>query len=99
MFFVTLTFGANRQAAGQHMEGHKAWLKRGFDDGIFLVAGSLTPGEGEAGGGGILAHGLPRLDLERRVAEDPFVAEDVVRPGIVELAPARADDRLSFVLP
>ena len=48
MFFVTLTFGANRQAAGQHMEGHKAWLKRGFDDGIFLVAGSLTPGEGEA---------------------------------------------------
>ncbi|MFC3228470.1 YciI family protein [Marinibaculum pumilum] len=98
MFFVTLTFGANRQTAAQHMDGHKAWLKRGFDDGVFLVAGSLAPGEGDDGGGGIVAHGLSRTDLERRVAEDPFVAEGVVRPRIVELAPARADDRLAFLL-
>ena len=30
---------------------------------------------------------------------DPFVAEDVVTAEIVELAPSRADDRLSFLLP
>ncbi len=26
------------------MLGHNGWIKRGFDDGVFLLAGSLQPG-------------------------------------------------------
>jgi hypothetical protein len=32
------------------------------------------------------------------VNEDPFVAEDVVRAEILEITPAKADERLGFLL-
>lgn len=94
MFIVLLKFAANRADAGRLMEGHKAWLRRGFDDGVFLVAGSLQPRLG----GGVLAHGTTLAELQHRVAEDPFVVEKVVDAEIVELAPSRADPRLDFLL-
>ena len=94
MFIVQLRFSANKARAGEFMEGHKAWLQRGFDDGVFLLAGSLRPNLG----GGIVAHNTSRADLESRVGDDPFVAEGVVDAEIVELAPARADARLSFLV-
>jgi uncharacterized protein YciI len=93
MFIVLLRFSANRQKAGPLMESHKAWLKRGFDDGVFALAGTLLPGTG----GGIVAHGISRAELEARISDDPFVAEDVVRAEILELEPSKTDTRLDFL--
>ena len=92
MFVVLLRF-ANKSKAGPLIESHKAWLKRGFDDGVFLLAGSLQPNLG----GGIVAHNTTLDALQRRVGDDPFVAEKVVTAEILEIAPSRADDRLSFL--
>jgi uncharacterized protein YciI len=92
MFIVTLRF-ADRTKAPQFMEGHNAWIKRGFDDNVFLLAGSLRPNAG----GAILAHNISRADFESRVQEDPFVAQGVVTADILEIAPGRADDRLAFL--
>ncbi len=39
MFIVLLEFSDNKGQASQFMEGHKAWIRRGFDDGIFLLVG------------------------------------------------------------
>ena len=94
MFVVLLKFSNNKDQAGRFMEGHKAWLTRGFADGVFLVAGTLDSGAG----GGILAHGATRAEIEARVGEDPFVAGDVVTAEIHEIAASRADDRLGFLL-
>lgn len=94
MFIVQLRFSENKAQAGQFMEGHKAWLQRGFEDGVFLLAGSLQPNLG----GGIVAHNTSLEALQSRVDEDPFVAEGVVSAEIVEMTPARADERLSFLL-
>ena len=94
MFIVLLKFSDNKGNASQFMEGHKEWLKRGFDDGVFLLAGSLQPNLG----GAIVAHDTSRSDLESRVDADPFVAEKVVEAEILEISPARADERLSFLL-
>ena len=94
MFVVLLKFSDNKGQAGQFMEGHKEWLKRGFDDGVFLLAGSLQPNSG----GGILAHNTSLADLKGRVQADPFVAEGVVSTEILEIAPSRADERLKFIL-
>ncbi len=60
---------------------------------MFLLAGRLQPGLG----GGILAHDTTREDIEKRVSEDPFVAERVVVAEIFEIAPARTDERLQFL--
>ncbi len=94
MFVVLLKFSANKAKAGQFMDGHNAWLRQGFAEGVFLLAGSLKPGLG----GAILAHGATAEDLQRRVNEDPFVAEDVVRAEILEIAPSKMDDRLNFMV-
>jgi uncharacterized protein YciI len=94
MYIVLLRFSDNKANASQFMEAHKEWLKRGFDDGVFLLAGGLQPNLG----GGILAHDTSQSELERRVNADPFVAENVVNAEILEIAPARADARLDFLL-
>jgi hypothetical protein len=49
-------------------------------------------------GGGILAHNISLPDLEARVNSDPFVAEKIVSAEILEITPAKADDRLNFLL-
>jgi len=94
MHIILLKFSTNASRAGQFMDGHKAWIKRGFDDGVFLLAGSLEPGIG----GGILAHQMSLPELQRRVNDDSFVAENVVTAEIYELDPGRADDRLQFLV-
>lgn len=95
MFVVLLRFSANKSAAGQYMDGHQQWIKKGLDDSVFLLVGSIQSGLG----GAVLAHGISKEDLEERVKADPFVAQDVVRAEIIEIAPGMADDRLKFLLP
>jgi uncharacterized protein YciI len=93
MFIVFLKFSDNKGAAGQFMEGHKAWLKRGFDDGVFLLAGSLKPQRG----GGIMAHNISRDDLQIRINDDPFVVHDIVAPEIIEFEPTQRQPSLDGV--
>ncbi len=95
MFIVLLRFSDNKARAGEFMDGHNAWLKRGFDDGVFVLAGSLQP----SAGGGILAHQTEREELETRVNEDPFVTENVVAAEILEITPGKTDERLTFLAP
>ncbi|MGO4870461.1 MAG: YciI family protein [Roseiarcus sp.] len=92
MFIITLRF-ADKTKAPQFMDGHNAWIKRGFDDGIFLLVGSLQPNAG----GAIIAGNSSRADIEARVQEDPFVTGGVVRADILEIAPGRTDERLAFL--
>lgn len=94
MFVVMLKFSTNKAQAAKFMDGHKAWIKRGFDDGIFLLTGSLSPNLG----GAIVAHNTSLVELQGRVSEDPFVAEDIVTAELVEIAPSQADSRLGFLL-
>lgn len=94
MFIVLLRFSTNRHLVDQHIEGHREWIERGVDEGVFLLVGTLKPHSG----GAIMAHETSLPELEDRIAADPFVAADVVRPEIIEVAPTHADKRLSFLL-
>jgi uncharacterized protein YciI len=94
MFIVLLNFSGNKGQASQFMEGHNEWIRRGFDDGVFLLVGSLQPQLG----GGIAAHNTTLADLQSRVNADPFVAQNVVTAEILEITPAKADERLQFLV-
>ena len=94
MFIVLLKFSDNKGQAGQFMEGHNSWIKRGFDDDVFLVVGSLQLNLG----GGIVAHNTSIADLQTRVNDDPFVAQNIVTAEIIEMTPSKADERLKFLL-
>lgn len=93
MYVVLLKFAENRARAPDFMDGHNAWLRDGFEAGVFLAAGSLLPGAG----GGILAHNTTREALQARIGADPFVAEGVVVAEVLEIAVARTDPRLDFL--
>ncbi|MEW6561615.1 MAG: hypothetical protein AB1400_00085 [Pseudomonadota bacterium] len=94
MFIVLLKFSSNKSQAGQFMEGHKEWIERGIEDGVFVLVGSLQPNLG----GGIVAHNTSLPDLQRRVNNDPFVTENIVSAEILEITPAKVDERLKFLL-
>lgn len=94
MFAIFLKFAENRSKAPEFMDAHKAWIQQGFDDGVFLMVGSLQPNMG----GAVLAHGVSRDEIETRVNADPFVVEGIVSAEILEISPARADQRLDFLM-
>jgi len=94
MFVILLKFSENKSKAGELMEGHNEWLKRGFEDGVFLLVGSLQPNLG----GSVIAHNTSLSELNERVKEDPFVAENIVSSEIFEIEPKKADERLNFLV-
>ena len=94
MFIVLLKFSDNKAQAGEFMDGHNAWIQRGFEDGVFLLVGGIQP----SAGGGIVAHKTSINELEIRVNEDPFVANNVVSAEIIEISAAKADERLQFLV-
>jgi uncharacterized protein YciI len=95
MYVVLLKFAENKGRAGDFMQEHNAWIKRGLDDGLFLLVGSLQPGLG----GAIVAHGVSPADLQARIDADPFVVHGIVEAEILEIKPGKADPRLAFLLP
>lgn len=92
MYVITLKF-ADKSKAPPLMEGHNAWIRQGFDDGVFVLVGSLQPNAG----GALLARNVQRAEIEDRVAQDPFVAKGVVTAEIAEITPNRTDDRLAIL--
>ncbi len=94
MFIVLLKLSSDKGRAGQFMAGHKEWLKRGFDDGVFVLSGTLQPSLG----GAIVAHNTSLPELQDRVNSDPFVAESIVNAEILDITPSKADERLKFLL-
>jgi len=77
------------------MAGHNVWIKQGFEDGVFLLVGSLQPNLG----GSVIAHNSSLAELQQRVGDDPFVAENVVSVEILEIDPKISDERLNFLIP
>ena len=94
MFIVLLKFSDNKSQSSEFMEGHNQWIKRGFEDGVFLLAGSLQSGIG----GTVIAKGLTLEELQDRVNEDPFVTQNIVTSEILEISLKKADERLQFLL-
>lgn len=94
MFVIVLRLTEKKNEAAPFMDGHKAWIRKGVDDGVFLLVGSLQPNAG----GVILAHNTSPTDIQTRVDADPFVVENIVTAEILEISPAMAEDRLQFLL-
>ncbi|MEQ9056445.1 MAG: hypothetical protein RLO38_17255 [Roseovarius confluentis] len=93
MFIVLLKFAANEVQAGRFMDKHNDWIRRGFEDGVFIMVGSLELSTG----GAIIAYNTSLADLRSRVSEDPFVAKDIVHAEILEITPKRTDEKLAFL--
>lgn len=67
---VTLTYLTDLARVDEALPDHLAWLDRQYADGVFLASGRRVPRTG----GVILAGGVDRAELDRRLATDPFAA-------------------------
>jgi uncharacterized protein YciI len=92
--YVVLLRLADGTTVSEHLDGHKRWLQRGFDDNVFFLTGGVP----QVGGGAIIAAGLSRDELSTRLEEDPFVVHGVVTPEVVELETTMKDPRLAFLV-
>jgi uncharacterized protein YciI len=81
MFILSLTYIAPLEDADTHMETHMAWLRAGYDQGVFLASGRKIPRTG----GVILARGN-RAELEAMCAADPFTVHGIADYEITEAA-------------
>ncbi|KYG61003.1 hypothetical protein AZI85_08560 [Bdellovibrio bacteriovorus] len=93
MYIILLKF-INRERAGAFMEGHMQWLKQGFEDDIFILAGGIKPQLG----GAIIAKNSSLELIQKRVDQDPFVSEKVVEAEILEISPSKFDERFADLL-
>ena len=94
MHIILLKFTDNGHNAAPHLTGHKAWLARGLEDGVFLMAGTLGPDLG----GAILARGVSLAKIQDRVNQDPFVRENIVSAEVLEFSPSVASEDVRFLL-
>ncbi|OJF94516.1 YciI family protein [Pararhizobium antarcticum] len=79
MFILSLTYKTDLSDADRHMETHMAWVKSGYDKGLFLASGRKNPRTG----GVILARG-GRPEIETMVAADPFTIHGIADYEITE---------------
>lgn len=94
MYIILLQFTDNKHNAAKYLSGHKAWLARGLEQGMFLLAGTL----GSNLGGAVLARGIARTKVQERVNEDPFVREHIVTAEVLEFSPSVASEDFQFLL-
>lgn len=66
MFIVQLKFFINKSKASQYMEEHKLWIKKGIEDNIFLLVGSIKPNLG----GLIIVHNISLQELEEKIHKE-----------------------------
>jgi len=94
MFIVFLKFSENKSLASDYMEDHKKWIKKGLEDNVFLIVGSLQPNLG----GGIIASSSSYSEIESRIKEDPFVEKNIVQYEIYEITPSMANEKFKSFL-
>lgn len=80
MFILTLTYKVPNDEVDRYLEAHYAWIKEGYDTGLFLAAGRRVPRTG----GMIFAKGQ-RGDVEAMARRDPFTINGVADYTISEV--------------
>ncbi|MGH3721594.1 MAG: YciI family protein [Pseudonocardiaceae bacterium] len=95
VFVVILTYVVDLAQIDDALEDHTAWLDQQYAEGVFIASGRQVPRTG----GVILTSDLPRADLERRLALDPFQRRNLAEYTIVEFTPTRIAERLKHLLP
>ncbi|WP_433247312.1 YciI family protein [Streptosporangium sp. CA-135522] len=83
MFVVTVTYTASLNEVDQWRPAHGDWLNDLISRRLFLVAGRRVP----LTGGVYLASEMPAEELDRILATDPYVLNDVAAHTVVEFTP------------
>ncbi|MEG3087929.1 YciI family protein [Sphingomonas sp. PB4P5] len=90
---ILLDYVAPLAEVDAQMAAHVAWLERGFDAGVFLIAGRQDPRVG----GVIVARG-ERAEAEALSASDPFVTSGVATARVIAFNASFAAPEIAALL-
>ncbi|MGJ0451641.1 MAG: YciI family protein [Methylocystis sp.] len=93
IFLILLSYTKPLDEVDRWLDDHKAWVKQGFDDGVFVLSGGQRPRVG----GAIIAVGDTREQVETRAAQDPFIDRGVATAQVIEVRPSTVDERVSLL--
>ncbi|MGP4018032.1 YciI family protein [Saccharopolyspora sp. 5N708] len=86
LHLLLLRYTASEQEAAPFVAAHVEFLEQHHGDGTFVLSGQTIPSEL---GGAILARGVDRAQVEKIVAQDPFVVRGVGEYVITTIDPGR----------
>jgi uncharacterized protein YciI len=80
MYLLVVNFIKTPVEVAPHVETHSAWVKKNFEEGVFLFAG---PKKSKLGGA-ILARSIDKSLLNKIISEDSYIKEDVAEYQIID---------------
>ena len=93
LFVIVIRYKVPLAQIDSALADHRGWLDKGFNDGVFILAGPQNPRTG----GVIMACNITRKDLLTRLAEDPFNRLGLSDFEIIETVVRKTDPRLEFL--
>lgn len=84
IFIVTLTYRRPAAEIEARLDAHRDWLFTQIGEGRIIVTGPLEPRTG----GLVVAHCADRAEVDRMMAQDPFVIHELVDVDVVGMTPA-----------
>jgi len=90
---IVLTYVGSLDEVDARLPAHVAWLRQGYGQGLFLVAGRRTPRVG----GIIVARG-EREAVEQFAATDPFVTSGVATAEVIAFTATSAAPTIADLL-
>jgi uncharacterized protein YciI len=95
MYVINLRYTGALAEIDDALDGHREFLTRYFDAGVFVMAGPKVPLEG----GIIIASGIERERLDAIIAEDPFARQHLAHYDITEFKATRLAPGLTLPEP
>lgn len=79
--------------ADKHMAGHLAFLKKYYDQGVFLASGPKKPREG-----GVIIAAVDKAIAAELIKDDPFYQHDICDYRLIEFASVMCCKALSELI-
>lgn len=81
MYLLVVSYVKPAEEVTPHIETHSVWVRKYFQEGIFLMAGQKK----SKLGGAILVKSIDKALLRKILAEDSYVIADVAEYQIIDL--------------
>lgn len=79
LYLILLTYTQPAEVVAGRLEEHRAFLRRGYAEGAFIVSGPREPPDG----GVILARAASEGDVRARLRDDPFAQHGLATYQII----------------
>ena len=96
LYLILLTYTRPHEEIAAALEDHRAYLRRAYDAGRFLVSGPRVPAP--ASGGVILARAGSLEEARTYVRDDPFHQRGLATHEIIPFDALWADPRMAALL-